>query len=598
MPKLVSRTLVVSILFLVSLSISLWGFHLSGKGILDSLYGCLQLLVLEADFDDLKTPLLWQLEFARFILPLFTVLAIISFLTEYIARQVRFAKILLFPRKTIFFGAGKTARAIARSLTANQRIVVVDKTLVLEQLAELTSRHKVMHFRADCTDISFIRKLSLNKAEDIYVFTGEDHRDLDVALMLAELLVQQKEYDNLPRLIIDIDDNELVQVAQYDARFIKYRQLGGALIWFSTQQQVARQLISKHPVLITSSKEKDPVHVALLGFCAQQQQVLRQIIRTSLYLKSKRLVITVLSTEVAEFEKFMLKNPVLYENANLGHKDDLAVIKHYVISPEVSCSMVLSQALSETSTKKFDCAYVHNDNDYKCLYHSQKMLQSLAQLGLNIRVIALIKGSHLENQTITESFVNNAKIYPNLTVCHAKDILLHQNEAYPGEYSDRLGLMVHTAYSALYRDLQVDENRWDNFSIHLEQARDGAKLEWLTKLSSAFMWSSRYAADHLSIKVRELGFELQDFYQTTGKEREVLINKFTDKVLKHIPDMMELEHRRFVAERLIDGWRYSHSNNKTLSLNKTLIPYVELSEEELNKDEAMIRVLPYLISLT
>lgn len=601
MPKMISKPIIVVVLFITVFSISLWGFKLVGRSLFDSFYSSLQLLVLDGDFDGIASPLNWQLEFARFVLPLFTILAIISFLTAYLVRQSHFFKVSLKPYPIIFFGAGKTARAIARSLQADQRLLVVDNKLAVEQLSELTSRHKLMHFMEDCTDLSFIKKLSLGKAKDIYIFTGDDQRDLDVGLMLAEFLVSKNKLIKLPRLIIDIDNTELVQVAQHDARFTTYREKGGELVWFSTQLQVARQLINQHPVLTTSSREREatPVHVVLVGFCLQQQQILRQIVRTSVYLSRKTLHITVLSNNSEQFQQFKLKNPVFHQNSDLDSiKETLDIdIKHFLIDPNSACTGVLANALNEHAIQHIDCVYVHDENDYKCLFHSQRMLQTLAAMDFKTRVVALIKGSHLENQHIATNFVTNAKVYPGLTVCHAKDILVHHGEDYPGEYSDQLGKLVHTAYKALYRTLKHGENRWDNFDTHLQEVRLEASAEWLKKLSPSFMWSSRFAADQLSVKVRELGFELENFELVKGIHREVMLTEFSKSLTNNLSVMMELEHRRFVAERLIDGWQYNDCNNKILSLNKTLVPYEALPKEELDKDEAMIRVLPQLIQL-
>ncbi|CAM5210786.1 hypothetical protein [Alishewanella longhuensis] len=93
MSKILSKSLVIAVLFITVFSTSLWGFNVAGRGFLDSFYSSLQLLVLEADFDGIASPLNWQLEFARFVLPLFTILAIISFLTAYLVRQSHFFKV-------------------------------------------------------------------------------------------------------------------------------------------------------------------------------------------------------------------------------------------------------------------------------------------------------------------------------------------------------------------------------------------------------------------------------------------------------------------------------------------------------------------------
>lgn len=68
-------------------------------------------------------------------------------------------------------------------------------------------------------------------------------------------------------------------------------------------------------------------------------------------------------------------------------------------------------------------------------------------------------------------------------------------------------------------------------------------------------------------------------------------------VIGNLQQLKELEHRRFVAERLVDGWVYGSVTQKSLKINNTLIPYHQLPAGEKSKDEAMIRVLPLLINI-
>ena len=108
-----------------------------------------------------------------------------------------------------------------------------------------------------------------------------------------------------------------------------------------------------------------------------------------------------------------------------------------------------------------------------------------------------------------------------------------------------------------------------------------------------FRESSRVAADHLAIKLSMLGFRLQRNEGTGPKPQYFESIKITDAgTLAH------MEHNRWVAERLLSGWRYAPKptdektmvqNNQRKS-NHNLVPWDKLDRER-QKDLDQIRVV-------
>jgi hypothetical protein len=48
--------------------------------------------------------------------------------------------------------------------------------------------------------------------------------------------------------------------------------------------------------------------------------------------------------------------------------------------------------------------------------------------------------------------------------------------------------------------------------------------------------------------------------------------------------MAEAEHRRWMAERILSGWRYGNPRDDAKKLHPSISPYAELSEPEKQKD--------------
>jgi hypothetical protein len=141
------------------------------------------------------------------------------------------------------------------------------------------------------------------------------------------------------------------------------------------------------------------------------------------------------------------------------------------------------------------------------------------------------------------------------------DVLLHESE-------DRLARTVHAVY-AEHRRLEGK-----------------TELEW-EFLRDNFKDSNRHAADHIDIKLRALGYHQAPLQNgRTRKER------FEQDELDVLAPM---EHRRYCAERWLDGWEFGPETIRERKINKTLIDWHELGAEEQKKDHEQIQAIPQVL---
>ena len=60
--------------------------------------------------------------------------------------------------------------------------------------------------------------------------------------------------------------------------------------------------------------------------------------------------------------------------------------------------------------------------------------------------------------------------------------------------------------------------------------------------------------------------------------------------------LAEVEHKRWMQSKLDAGWRYASQTDNTKKLNKCLVPWKELSEEEKAKDRDLVRGIPQILA--
>jgi hypothetical protein len=103
-----------------------------------------------------------------------------------------------------------------------------------------------------------------------------------------------------------------------------------------------------------------------------------------------------------------------------------------------------------------------------------------------------------------------------------------------------------------------------------------ALVPW-EELDEDFKDSNRHQADHRPIKARALGALLA----AAGVRAPTA---------EHIEILARMEHRRWSAERILDGWRYAPGpKNVELKTNPTLVPWEQLPEKFKERDREVAR---------
>jgi hypothetical protein len=141
---------------------------------------------------------------------------------------------------------------------------------------------------------------------------------------------------------------------------------------------------------------------------------------------------------------------------------------------------------------------------------------------------------------------------------------------------------IHAAYVRM----RFDEER-QNPGGGATAAQDAALRDW-DALPEDFRESNRQQADHIFIKLRSIGCEA-----VPSNDSRPAVTEFSPQ---EVELLAEMEHRRWIAERLIAGWTHAPQKHVERRENPNMVPWDKLSEATKDYDRKAVRLIPSLLA--
>ncbi len=577
--------------FIIIFLLGVWGWMISKPvyggeyTLLDAIYKTIKLLVV----DEAGQVSNLQLEIARFTLPLFTITALIGVILKALGKQLIFIKLKLTPKKTIIFGLDNSALIAAASLQETSKLFVDLSDEGLDYSGKIAEKVPILVHLEQINDKE-LKSLNFSKAEEIYILLGDDERNIQLAQTLINLLDEKA----TPHLVINIDNQAILRIACREEIFIKYREKGGEINWFNKHRQATRTLLKEYPPLsIPSSQHTGDVHIGVVGLTIFSKQLILSLARNCVYLNDKKIIISVFSHNIREYQTFIDSNPALSTNSTtlgFGGCSLNLKINHYIVPQMTFLPSVAKQSIDDNG--ELAKIYVTDDTDYGVIELSQRVKQGLLVVETPFNIVACLPNTHFYcdddvnylRKNPTDNKKDKKEKNPLEGIEFFSILGTGTDTAGNRNCGEILAKIVHTAYKCSY-----DNTKFEHYYEIVEK-------EWTASLEEEFRQSSRYSADHFFIKLRELGYELYE----KEKDTETTVNPHTlfhlqEDIRKHLAELNRMEHQRFCQERFIDGWRYAPKSNKVMHINATLIPFDPLSELEKLKDQLIIQSIIFYL---
>lgn len=624
----------------------------------DAFLSTLQLFVLNVPAADLPG---WPGRIAGLLAPLATGGAVIQAFGERFARERELLGLWRHPARDVFIGGGDTATGIAirrhEALTRAARRVRNGKhvTAALDALAQAARRQpklvgldpaeesalarafegfdlRAFVLRGDALATGALEPLRLHRSQNVWISTGDDFRNLEIARRVLDAIGREAAHGDRPtRLLISLRDRHLTRARQ--VLFPAARAPVHAEIeFFSLARMAARALLLDPKLLPCPATGSRNVHLLVFGAGELAETIVLQAVqhlvhdddpancvRISLAGRGARALLTGLR------ERFPALAPTSSDPALAA----ILPLARITAIEDDSADLVVDDWRRLQANQRFDLICVATDRDLVTVGAALR-IAALRDLDGDATghcppivcclqqptgsVCALSPSSAGVDADDLADDANGLALLSKIHRMHRFDVFescIRPEESYPGEHQDRHAMLVNGVYHGLSgRDLI-----------------DRAALKWSEERIDAFRWSSRLAADHIDVKlglIRRASAQAPAPAATATATRETgdpPVADGAEAVAAQVEaalgnpalrlELARIEHRRFVVERLLDGWLPApagksgtpaavsgldaRDQKNLLRLNPTLRPFDELDEDARAPAFAIVDAIPSIL---
>ena len=506
----------------------------------DAVYFSLRLFTFSYDQQGEGTPYATVsplLEVARFLAPAAVFSAALKGFVFGVSRQLNVWRLRRWRGHALVCGAGKRGRFVALNLRLEgHQVVVLEKDLANEAIGELRAAG-VRVIVGSATDPVCQEQARMGTAALVVAVTTGEETNLEVALAAS------CRDNGLPVEIRAHASRRFAEEFERQPPFDRIRQRVHAR-FFDHEAASARILLQEFAtelVAVLAPTARSP-RLLLAG----DGTLLPELLSVA-SVQCQYAFAGVPTLVVATTEGDMVRHRFPSQHPQLGQVAEVNLV-------EITRPTLMRLELDTLAGgADFDLTFVacHHDVDTLCL--ARHLAQQ--QTGRAGSLVACLRpSSNVMRLLAAKQPITGVKMRDLVELGCRADVLLHNKLDSKAKtiHEDYVAKAVADGASEATNPVLV---RWEDLPESLRQA-------------------NRAQADHQPIKLRTL---------TVSQTPET------------VEALAEAEHRRWMAERMLAGWRYGEQRDDARKRHPSLKPYVELSEAEKQKDrdtiEAVLRTM-------
>lgn len=356
---------------------------------------------------------------------------------------------------------------------------------------------------------------------------------------------------------------------------------------FSYASGVARQIMLAHPPYLLARRYKAPVqHILVFGFGPVGQSIVREFLVTSLARDPAKMMVTAVDPDIEQ-----LKSDFLGRMPGLDTFVDLDFIPG---DKGIEGEAMLKKVQARNAAAEVCAIYVAIDTGSQPLSFAYILRDRAQALGIRAPIFFCAQhGAGLRPARQGAGLVGQADIDADSLQASGEGLLYDRKLSSFGSWTDALD------GSGLFEDpLDGHAKAFHDGYLALNPPDAGnplspAQAPW-ERLSDEFRVANRRVAAHIRAKLDAVGFDLdgwlgsrQEPWRSHDLPPVPEMFDLSDPIL--IDQLADLEHRRWMIDRALNGWRYGPVRDNRARIHPDMIPTSELSEAAFEKDRSNVR---------
>ncbi len=537
------------------------------RGFWDVLYSDLQLFPLQSGLTTGPVP--WQLNVARFLAPAVTTVTAAAAIAALLSERLRLARLRYLRDHTVVCGLGRKGLMIAESLARRgERVLVVESDEQNDYLDRCRERGVPVLF-GDAADPRLLGRARVDRARRVVAVTGDDGVNAEVAVACRGLVTGRR--GSPLDCFVHLVDTQLCRLL-YEQELRLAGRDSLRLEFFDVHHRCARALLNEFPFFAadvvtgrpTGSIPASRPHVLVVGCGRTGQDLIVQAARQwwrEHRDSGERFWVTIVDWHaLARLEGLRLRYP------RLGDACEVTPVELDVTSPEFEHAAFLGGG---DGVPAVTAAYICLDDDSRSLSAGLALLPRTRAAGILVVVRMMEEVGLATLATGDKDGGTELRAFGVLGyVCAPERLFAGMHET--------LARAVHEDFVA--GRLQAGES----------SATNPALVDW-DELPPGLRESNLDQAAHIFEKLREVDCDLAPLTDWNAES-------FTF-TREQVEKLAEMEHVRFVKERLDAGWTYQPGPKDIARKSSPYLrPWDDLSDGEKEFDRRAVRDLPLILA--
>jgi hypothetical protein len=499
----------------------------------------------------------WQLQAARFAVPLTVAVFSVGVLTTGWRRSMREVMLPFLRRHAIVIGETACAIESAPAIARSGRSVILIASMIADDTRDMLEAKGVTVQIGDAR-LATVRAIAKPSVADVLlVATSSNLANIDIALSFLQDVVSRD-----AQLLVQISDVDLAVAA---TRTFDQASSGTRLRprVFSPLETIASEIFTRSPFVLERANRERPHHLAMIGCGCAGISTLRAalpLLQDSSVSAPKVTILTGADDDAPR--DFLAQHPAL----------------GIVAEVEIICGAGTIQNLLRAHVDQ-----IGRRSPVDTWIIATPSAEINLALALSIRNGDL-GGAHAEtSQPIYILFQGSAAFV---------DFVVRSDfRGFDGvgirPYGHDVGQHVVDSLLSVSRDQLARAIHDDYFSSQGHTFLETSSVPW-EDLPETFRSANRAAAAHVDVKLAAIGWR-----RTKAKEGWTAATPTPAE----IEILARMEHRRWCTERILAGWGYDNHRNDRRKNHPSIVPYDDLDESEKQKDRNQIRAIARQLSL-